>query len=138
MLINKFVCKPVCSGSKTKKIGHLDVDHIVWDSEQEIQPIIQSYAEACKIENIIARMTLGDSSVLSSRGEGVYLSKEQAESLNKDSVQINKELSEIYLNQYNSFKGKDYISYNEFVNLLRAGDFNKLSSYIKEEVKNNE
>lgn len=133
MLVNECKVKPVCAGQKTKKIGHLDVGKVVWDSEQEIQPIIQSYGEACKIENIIARMSLGDVTALSSKGEGVYLTEEQAKALNSDPVALNKQVTDIYLNAYKQFAGRDNVAYNEFVNLMRQGKFEELAKFVPKE-----
>lgn len=131
MLVNDVKVVPCNPGNKMKKVGHLDVDHVVWDSEQDQQAIIQSYAEQCKIENILARLAVGDPFALkSARGEGSYITKEQAELLEKDPVELNQHITDIYRNAYNKFSGKDNLSYNQYVEIMRSGNLKQLEAFM--------
>lgn len=139
MLVNKCDVRPCNAGNKMKKLGHLDVDHVVWDEEQDQQAIINSYASQCKIENILARLTLGDPFALkSSRGDGSYITKEQAQLLEKDPVQLNKQVSDIYRNSYNNFAGKDNLTYTQFVDIVSHGRFEQLNAFMPKKEESHE
>ena len=109
MLINKFECKPVCAGNNIKKVGHLDVNDkgesvVIFSDTKDTDKIIQSYADQCKIENIIARYASGDlGALVGSRGEGNYLDKETCEALQRGADENEKILEKSYSEAYESF-----------------------------------
>lgn len=95
---------------------------VVSDGERDIQAEIDSFADECSIYKILERHEAGDLTALNSN-QGSYITKEMAEAANDfvNGLTVDQSL----YNSYQKF-GTDKISFDEYKNYVKNGDYQKL------------
>lgn len=107
-------------------------DEVLDQQEFDLDAVIQSHADECSIERIIASHVLGDDTVLNVK-QGVFIDKDQYESI-KNAQSNTLELNAQLLSLYQGYKDK--MSFSEFSQAVKSGNFEALDSKkeVKEEV----
>lgn len=113
------------SGNGVRKVYHLSIDdngnEVLDYDEENLQEIIQSYADQCSIERIIISHGLGDELIMNQK-PGIYLDEDDVQTFDTASnlTNLNTKLIELYK------KTDTDLSFEDFSRYVITGEFEKI------------